>query len=77
MSWENKPKAPNKMDKPEQYQIGIDTFERAKANMTKDEILACVKFNIDKYVWRKKGQDLEDYKKIITYAKFAIEILEK
>lgn len=64
------------MDKPEQYQIGIDTFERAKANMTKDEILAFCKCSIDKYVWRKKGQDLEDYKKIITYAKFAIEILE-
>lgn len=62
--------------KPIQYQIGIDTFQRAKANLTKDELIACIKFNIDKYNWRKKGQDIEDFKKIIDYANFAIEILE-
>lgn len=39
-------------EKPEQYQIGIDTFERSEANMTKEEILACCRFNIDKYNWR-------------------------
>ena len=61
--------------KPIQYQIGIDTFQRAKANLTKDEVIACIKFNIDKYNWRKKGQDIEDFKKIIDYAKFAIEVL--
>ena len=43
----------DKNDKPIQYQIGIDTFQRAEANMTKDELLACIKFNIDKYNWRK------------------------
>lgn len=64
-------------DKPIQYQIGIDTFERAEANMTKEEILAFCKCSIDKYVWRKKGQDLEDYEKIIVYAKFAIKQLKK
>ena len=37
-------------NKPKQYQIGIDTFQRAEANMTKEEILAWVRFNIDKYV---------------------------
>ena len=62
--------------KPIQYQIGIDTFQRAKANLTKDELIACIKFNIDKYNWRKKGQDIEDFKKIIDYANFAIEVLE-
>ena len=61
--------------KPIQYQIGIDTFQRAKANLTKDELIACIKFNIDKYNWRKKGQDIEDFKKIIDYANFAIEVL--
>ena len=65
----------NENSKPIQYQIGIDTFQRAKANLTKDELIACVKFNIDKYNWRKKGQDVEDFKKIIDYANFAIEIL--
>ena len=62
--------------KPIQYQTGIDTFQRAKANLTKDELIACIKFNIDKYNWRKKGQDIEDFKKIIDYANFAIEVLK-
>ena len=34
--------------RPIQYQIGIDTFERAEANLTKEEIIAVCKFNIDK-----------------------------
>lgn len=59
--------------KPTQYKIGIDTFERAKANLTKEELLACCRFNIDKYTWRKKDQDKSDFEKIIAYAKFAIE----
>ena len=63
--------------KPKQYQIGIDTFQRAEANMTKEEILAFCKCSIDKYVWRKKGQDLQDYEKIISYAEFAIKQLKK
>ena len=64
-------------EKPSQYQIGIDTFERSEANMTKEEILACCRFNIDKYNWRKKDQDLSDFKKIIDYANFAIKQIEK
>lgn len=64
-------------DKPSQYKIGIDTFERSEANMTKEEILACCRFNIDKYNWRKKDQDLSDFKKIIDYANFAIKQIEK
>lgn len=63
--------------KPEQYQIGIDTFERVESNLTKEEILAICKFNIDKYTWRKKGQDIEDFEKIIDYANFAIKQLKK
>ena len=59
-------------NKPVQYQIGIDTFQRAEANMTKEEILSCVKFSIDKYNWRKKGQDKEDFKKIIDYANWGL-----
>jgi hypothetical protein len=61
--------------KPEQYKIGIDTFERAEANLSKEEILAICKFNIDKYCWRQKGQDKEDFKKIIDYANWAIKNL--
>ena len=61
--------------KPKQYQTGIDTFTRAEANLTKDEILAICKFNIDKYNWRKKDQDKEDLKKIIDYANWALKNL--
>ena len=59
-------------DKPKQYRIGIDTFERAKANMSKEELIAACKFNIDKYTWRNKGQDLADAKKIKDYADLMI-----
>jgi hypothetical protein len=65
----------NGVTKPEQYQIGIDTFERAESNLSKEEILAICKFNIDKYNWRKKDQDKEDFKKIIDYANWAIKNL--
>lgn len=65
------------MSKPPQYQIGIDTIERAKANLSPSSIIDCCRFNIDKYCWRKKDQDLSDFKKIIDYAKLAIEIMEK
>ena len=65
----------NGVTKPEQYQIGIDTFERAEANLSKEEILAICKFNIDKYNWRKKDQDKDDFKKIIDYANWAIKNL--
>jgi hypothetical protein len=61
--------------KPKQYQIGIDTFERAEANLSKEEIIAICKFNIDKYNWRQKDQDKEDFKKIIDYAEWAIKQL--
>lgn len=64
-------------EKPKQYQIGIDTFQRCEANMTKEEILACVRFNIDKYNFRVKGQDLEDLEKIIAYANWGIKQLKQ
>ena len=65
----------NGVTKPEQYQIGIDTFQRAEANLSKEEILAICKFNIDKYTWRKKNQDKQDFEKIIDYANWAIKNL--
>ena len=65
----------NGVTKPEQYQIGIDTFERAEANLSKEEILAICKFNIDKYCWRQKDQDKEDFQKIIKYAEWALKNL--
>lgn len=64
-------------ERPDQYKNGIDTFERAEANMNFEEIMACVRFNIDKYVWRKKNQDRADFNKIIDYANFAIKQIDK
>lgn len=66
-----------KYDKPTHYSKGIDTFARMEANCTKEECLAFIKGNIDKYNWRDKGQDLEDFDKIISYAKWAKSILNK
>jgi len=62
--------------KPPQYAHGIDTMERAEANMSIDGCLACATFNIDKYNWRNKGCDKEDFEKIIAYAKWAIKLLD-
>ena len=66
----------NTRERPPQYSKGIDTFERMEANCSKDEILAFCRGNIDKYNWRKKGQDKEDLKKIIDYANFALKQIE-
>lgn len=73
LSWDN----PEEYDsnKPEHYKIGIDTFERAKANLQPDHIISICKFNIDKYNWRDKNQDLEDLIKIEAYVKLWKEML--
>jgi len=62
--------------KPEQYQIGIDTFTRMEANCTLTERLAFAKGNIDKYNWREKNQDIQDFEKIVSYANWAIKQLK-
>lgn len=62
--------------KPSHYSKGIDTFARMEANCTKEECLAFAKGNIDKYNWRTKGQDLEDFDKIIAYAEWAKKLLK-
>lgn len=61
-----------KRSKPKQYADGIDTFERMEKNATFEERIAFAKGNIDKYVWRKKDQDKQDFEKIIKYAQWAI-----
>jgi len=63
-------------DKPEQYNVGIDTIERARQNMTQEELIGAYKFNIDKYIWRKKGSDKEDLIKAKDYLELWIEILD-
>ena len=63
-------------NKPKQYQVGIDTFQRMESNCNLKERLAFAKGNIDKYNWREKGQDKEDFIKIINYAKWAIKQID-
>ncbi|MFW9626836.1 MAG: DUF3310 domain-containing protein [Sulfurospirillum sp.] len=63
-------------NKPKQYQIGIDTFERMKANATLEEAMGFIRWNIDKYNTRKKGQTISDYKKIKDYCDQAVWWLE-
>ena len=62
--------------KPKQYAHGIDTFARAEANMTFEEVTGFVKGNIDKYNWRDKKQDREDLVKIIDYCNFGIKQID-
>lgn len=62
--------------KPQHYSKGIDTFKRMEENCTLEERLAFAKGNIDKYTWRTKGQDKEDFVKIVKYAEWAIKQLE-
>jgi hypothetical protein len=63
-------------ERPDQYKGGIDTFDRIEANCNLEERLAFIKGGIDKYNWRKKGQDIADFKKIIDYANFGIKQLK-
>jgi hypothetical protein len=58
--------------KPAQYDIGIDTFTRMRANANLVEAMGFIRWNIDKYNTRKKGQDKSDYKKIIDYCNEAL-----
>jgi hypothetical protein len=43
-----------------------------RANATPEEALGFIRWNIDKYNTRKKGQDRSDLEKIIAYAKEGI-----
>lgn len=65
------------MAKPKQYSKGIDTIKRAEANLSIDECIAIAKFQIDKYTWREKSQDIDDAKKAIFYAKWLLKLQQK
>lgn len=53
--------------KPTQYQIGIDTFERCKETMSREQMIGFCKGNVDKYIWRNKGCDAQDLVKAKDY----------
>ena len=65
-------------DKPKHYkEQGVDTFTRLEHNASYKEIKGFIKGNIDKYNWREKEQNREDYQKIIQYALYGIRQLDK
>lgn len=62
------------VDKQSHYaELGIEPIEVMKANMTMEEYQGFLKGNIEKYLWRKKGQDLKDFEKIVVYSKWLVE----
>jgi len=46
---------------------GCDTFKRMRANASYKEAEGFLKYNLDKYIHRSKGQDLEDIRKCHAY----------
>lgn len=63
--------------KPFQYQKGIDTIKRAEANLTLEQCIGVAIFQIDKYTWREKDQDIEDCHKIMFYTKWLLKLYNK
>lgn len=62
----------------EHYDVGgiaVIDFNRAKLTLT--EFRGACRFNINKYMNRKKGADLADYKKARDYLNWLIETYEK
>lgn len=63
--------------KPKQYQIGIDTFTRMRANMSNEKVIAATVVTVDAYIWRDKGSDIEDLKKARDWLDECISIVEE
>jgi len=69
--------AMNMATRPKQYQHGIDTFTRAKANMSIEGIMAATVITVDAYIWRNKGTDYEDFKKARDWLDYCIKCMEE
>jgi hypothetical protein len=59
------------------YYPQYDTFKWAEDRFDKEVCLAIASFNIHKYNDRAKGQDYDDFGKIIAYATWARKIMEE
>ncbi len=67
----------NRIKKDSHYKNqGIDTITRFKRNSTLEQQKAIAQFNIDKYLWREKGQNIDDIRKIKVYLRW-LESIEK
>lgn len=65
-----------KETKPQHYSKITDTFARMEANCTIEECLAFAKGSIDSYNWSTKEQSKENFEKIISYASWAVKLLQ-
>lgn len=57
--------------------LKLDPFKIMEENCSREEIMGAIKLNILKYTLREKGQDKEDFEKIIAYAEWGLKQLEK
>lgn len=62
--------------KPKQYSRGIDTFERARNNMSIEGIMAATVMTVDAYIWRDKGSDYDDFCKARDWLNYCIKAME-
>ena len=65
------------MEKPVHYKEGFDSFAWAERRYSTKECLAIAAFNINKYNDRDKGQDFEDFGKIVAYVEWAKKLMTK
>lgn len=63
--------------RPKHYEKGHDTFEWAEHKFDLETNLNICRFNIHKYNDRDKGQDKEDFQKIIDYAQHALYLIQE
>lgn len=66
-----------KVEKPKYHPKYTDTFTRMEANCTIEECLAFAKGSIDRHNWNTKEQNKEDFEKIISYASWAVKLLQR
>lgn len=67
----------NNIKSPKHYNKKNDPFKIMEDNCTLEEIKGAIKLNILKYALRSKGQDYEDYHKIIAYAEWGIKLMKE
>ena len=63
--------------RPKHYEKGHDTFAWAEHKFDLETNLNICRFNIHRYNDRDKGQDVEDFEKIIAYAQRALDLIKE
>ncbi len=63
-------------NQPHYNRLAIEPKDVCKANMSVVAYRGAMKWNIEKYLWRNKGSNIEDTKKLIVYAKWLLESYE-